>query len=108
MRTSHEEADNILVQQMVSVTNEVGHGISILSDDTDVFVLALYHFQKEQISVPVIMESPVQDRAVIDINATVDANSGIVEELPSAHALSGCDTVTCCKSIGKSTAVRIL
>ena len=36
MRTTHEEADNILVQQMVYVVKETGKDVSVISDDTDV------------------------------------------------------------------------
>lgn len=63
-------------------------GISIISDDTDVFVLALYHFKEQQVNIPVIMKSPVQGRAIIDINATVEANKNIISDLPTVHALA--------------------
>ena len=43
MKTTHEEADNIIVQQMVAAANENQKGISVLSDNTDVFVLLLHH-----------------------------------------------------------------
>ena len=58
---------------MINVSKETSHGISITSDDTDVFVLALYHFKEQQVNVPIIMESPVQGRAIIDINAKEEA-----------------------------------
>ena len=45
IRTSHEEADNIIVRQMVNIVKESSNGVTIISDDTDVFVLALYHFK---------------------------------------------------------------
>ena len=55
IRTSHEEADNIIVQQMVNIVKESSKCVTIISDDTDVFVLVLYHFKDQQVKVPVIM-----------------------------------------------------
>ena len=37
-----------------------------VSDDTDVFVLLLHYYQAQNLSIPVVMESPIKDRAVID------------------------------------------
>ena len=40
--TTHEEADNIVVQQAIQVAvNEQKH-VNILADDTDVYTLLLY------------------------------------------------------------------
>ena len=44
MRTTHEEADNIIAQQMVTKAKENAGGISVLSYDIDVFVLLLHHY----------------------------------------------------------------
>lgn len=38
---THEEADNILAQQMVYVVKETGKDVSVISDDTDVFALSV-------------------------------------------------------------------
>ena len=108
MRTSHEKADNILVQQMVMVSKLEHAGISVMSDDTDVFVLLLHYYLKEELTGVVVMESPVQERVVVDICETVKANKSIIPDLLSAHALSGCDTVACCSGIGKKTSVKML
>ena len=32
-----------------------------------------------------MMESPVQVRGIIDINATVEANENIISDLPTVH-----------------------
>ena len=42
MNTTHEEADNILVQQIVFAAKENQKGISVIADDTDVSVLLFY------------------------------------------------------------------
>ena len=43
MRTTHEEADNILVQQMVYVVKETGENVSVISDYTDMFAMLLHN-----------------------------------------------------------------
>ena len=40
------------------------------------------------------MESPVKDRTVIDIGATVSRPNDVALELLPAHAITGCDTET--------------
>ncbi len=104
--TVQEEADTILVQQMLRVAKETTNGITVLSDDTDVFVLLLYHYLQAQLTTMVIMESPIKDRAVVDIGMTVDRHRNIITEVLPAHALSGCDTVAAYFGIGKGTALK--
>ena len=108
MITTHEEADNILVQQMVFATHKNQEGISVISDDTDVFVLLCYHYLVQKLNILVVMESPVKDRSAVDIRETVQRNRAIVSYLVGAHALSGCDTVGCYYGIGKGKAVKAL
>ena len=108
MKTTHEEADNILAQQMVINASQPNNGVCVVSDDTDVFVLLLYFYAKYDLTGFVIMESPVKDRATIDIKSSVSANKDIIPDLPAAHALSGSDTTACHYGIGKATVVNIL
>lgn len=106
--TTHEEADTIIIQQMIAVSRENPEVITIVSDDTDVFVLLLHYYQEYNISTCVLMESPVQERTVVDIGETVKKHSSIISELLAAHALSGCDTVACYFGIGKGKIVKVL
>ena len=46
LRTTHEEADVIMVQQVAKVANEGTKSIRVICDDTDVFILLMYFFQK--------------------------------------------------------------
>ena len=108
IQTTHEEADNILAQQMFVAANEHRKGISVISDDTDVFVLLLYHYQAQNLKLQVIMESPVKKRTVVDIRDTVQRHNAIIPDLISAHAVSGCDTVASYYGIGKSNLIMIL
>jgi len=42
--TTHEEADNIIVQQAMQVTVIEQKHVTILADDTDVYALLLHHY----------------------------------------------------------------
>ena len=45
---NEEEADNIIVQQLINILKEFLHGVSIIADDTDVcYFLAKYHFKEQ-------------------------------------------------------------
>ncbi|KAK1891934.1 Exophilin-5 [Dissostichus eleginoides] len=92
LENKQEEADTIIVQQVLGCAGEA-HQISVVSDDTDVFVLLLHHYHQAGRDVPLIMESPRKERAIVDIKATLSKHSEIVENLLPAHAISGCDTV---------------
>ena len=48
LKSTHEEADNFLAHQMVTASQENQKGISVVSDDTDVFVLLLYHYKSSK------------------------------------------------------------
>ncbi|EDO33135.1 predicted protein [Nematostella vectensis] len=101
--TSHEEADNFIVQQAIMCAKE-HRGKMVVADDTDVFALLLFHyFHYEDLSCPMLMSSPIQQRPQIDIKATVQAHHDIILGLLGAHALSGCDTVPTYLGIDKGT-----
>jgi len=87
---------------------EKSNTIVIVADDTDVFVLLLYHYMKESLTSPMFMSSPVQRRSLIDIKGTVQIHQSIIPDLPAAHALSGCDTVATYFGIGKGTVLKNL
>ncbi len=107
MDTTQEEADTIMVHQVLLIADEnPDAGISVLSDDTDVFILLYHVYCHDHLQVHLIMESPIKDRVVVDIAKTVDKHRAIIPELLPAHALSGCDTVACCYGIGKGTVLK--
>ena len=107
--TSHEEADNIIVQQAIMCARtQREDAVAVIADDTDVFILLLYHYLCEHLSCEMFMSSPIQQRSVIDIKATVQAHITIIPGLPAAHALSGCDTVPTLFGIGKGTVLKKL
>ena len=54
-----------------------------------------------------IMSSPVQGRAVIDIRATAEKHSDIAHDLLVIHGLSGADTVASYHGIGKASVLNV-
>ena len=92
LETHQEEADIIIVQQVLKCVGEA-QSISVILDDTDVFVLLLHHYQMAGLEVPLTMESPSKERAILDIKLTQTKHKEIVTNLLPAHAISGCDTL---------------
>ena len=65
LATSHEEADNVIVQQVMSCAAENAESkIAIVADDTDAFVLLLHYHQMAHLKKIVLMESPIKGRTV--------------------------------------------
>ena len=54
------------------------------------------------------MQSPSQDRAIVDIKSTLAKHAQVVKNILPAHALSGCDTVASYFGLGKGTVVKVL
>ena len=54
------------------------------------------------------MEGTSSSRALIDIASTVETCEQIIQHLPDAHALTGCDTVAQLWGRGKGTCRNIL
>ena len=108
MVTTHEEADNTIVQQMLMVAREEPSGITVLSDDTDVFALLLHYYLKDDLKILVTMRSPMKDRVLAYIGSTVEKHKDIIPEILPVRALSGCDTVACCFGIEKVTVLKVV
>ena len=106
--TSREEADNIIAQQAIMCANEHCGATVVVADDTDVFILLLFHYLNERLACPMFMISPIQQRSLIDITVTVQAHQSIMPGLPTAHVLSRCDTVPTYFGIGKGTVLKNL
>ena len=60
------KSDTIIIQQVASVPSQK----TLVADDIDVFVLLLHFCHYGNITPHVMMVSPIQDRVMIDINAT--------------------------------------
>lgn len=107
IKTTHEEADTIIVQQVVEVNEKK---VLLVAVDTDIFVLLLHFCYHGDISAStsVLMVSPIRGRSVIDINATIDQHRGIIPDLLATHRITGCDTAATYFGIGKTMALRVL
>ncbi|MES9884531.1 MAG: hypothetical protein ABW185_27110 [Sedimenticola sp.] len=108
LQTTHEEADVIIVQQVVHLASSGTDHIRVVCDDTDVFVLLCHHYDLLNLSCKLTMAGTSQGRTVVDIPETVDKESEIVPHLLAAHAVSGCDTVSYLFGIGKGTVIKTL
>ena len=108
LHTTHEEADVIIVNQLVDLAVRGASNICVVCDDTDVFVLLIYFYCREKLDCGVTMMSPVAGRCVIDIKATANKHRNIADCLPGVHALSGCDTTSYIYGIGKARVLKVL
>ena len=82
--------------------------LSVMADDTDVYILPLHYYNQKELNIPMFMESPAHERQTIDIRATAKKHANILPNLLAAHGLSGCDTVAPCYGIGKMKILKIL
>ena len=87
MKTTQEEADTMIVQQVAEVKAKK---VLVVADNTDIFVLLLHLCCQGDISASTsaLMVSPIRGGAVIDMNATVDLHRDIIPDLLAAHGLT--------------------
>ncbi len=105
-KTTHEEADAIIVAQAISAAKEERKYVAVVADDTDVYIILLYHYLGESLNMPMKLQPTQAARTSIDVAATVGKLKDIIAQLLPAHALSGCDTVSMCYGIGKSKMLK--
>ena len=108
LTTRHEEADTIMVQQMVHLASQGRETIYIICDDTDVFVLLVHFYALQKLRCNVLMVGTSPTRSSADIKATYLKHTAIATQLLPCHALSGCDTVSALCGIGKGKALKAL
>ena len=77
---------------MLSARNNEESDITVISDDTDVFILFLHCYHTGNMKNRITMESPIKERTVIDIGKTVEKHVSFVSELLPGHALTGYDS----------------
>ena len=58
LKSKHKEADPIAVAQAMYIANEEAKSVSVMANDTDIYVLLLHHYFCLDSHVPMIMESP--------------------------------------------------
>ena len=100
-----EEADVIIIEQMVRVAESGVEIIHIVCADTDVFILLLHFYAKLKLTC-ITMEEQVLTE--LQQAATIGEHGHMISQLPAAHALSGCGTMAQCFGIGKNTVIKVL
>lgn len=108
LKNNHEEADVIIVHQMLAAAANGARNISIICDDTDVFLLLSYFYSKHNLTINLIMEPTSAGRTVTDIKKTAETHDMILGSVLAAHALSGCDTTSTLFGIGKLTVLKAI
>ncbi|KAG0714917.1 hypothetical protein GWK47_013182 [Chionoecetes opilio] len=93
----------VIKKPLLAATATGASNIRVVCDDTDVFILLIYFYQKEKLSCDVVIVSPV----VIDIKATAIKHKDTADS-SWYHAISGCDTTSYPFGIGKATALKPL
>ena len=87
------------------IANSITHQATILQ--VDLFVLLIHYYAQENLTCELIM-CITSSRRVIDIKATTEKQSTIVDQLQPAHALYGCDAVSRVYWIGKGTVLKVI
>ena len=110
---SHEEADTRMILHAVSLRSKVSR-VVVRSDDTDVLVLLLYYKNKGLLSQDVYMHAGhsgkyiTHERYIPVHTIAAEIGDKICQCLPSAHALTGCDSTNALLGIGKKTVYTTL
>lgn len=109
MRCTHEEADLIIVNQVVSAVAEGEKDILVICDDADVYLL-LFHFyiSKGLHPAKILMQGASRKRLCTDIGLSAASHSDITGSLLAFHALTGCDSVPGYYGSGKVGTLQLL
>ena len=108
MKVLHEEADVIIVKQVMYLAERNIDCIRVICDDTDVFVLLLHYYVTQKLSCQLHMVGTSHSRHTVDIKATAEIHGNLAKDLLAAHALTGCDSVSCLYGIGKVTVIKTM
>ena len=104
--STHEEADNIVAKHAIIRGEEADARIKVLADDTDIFALLTYFYKKQNLTCPMVMQSPRSEGTTQDIKATVNHKPELSEKVLAIHVSSGMDTVAPAHTIAKIKAVN--
>ena len=78
--------------------------LSVMADDTDVYILLLHYYNQKDLNITMFMESSVHRIQTIDIRATAKEHANILAD----NGLSGCDIVAPCYGTGKMKILKTL
>ena len=108
MKTTQEEADIIMIQQLFTAARGGAKVVKVICDDTDVFSLQCRHQQIHKLNVTILMEETHLNKEVIDIKESIAQNADVIESLLLLLAIIGCDSVPTIYAIEKKTAMKVL
>ena len=80
IKATHEEADAIIVAQAIYAAKEENKHAVVVADDTDVYILLLYHYQAESLNTPMKLKSIQAGRVFIGVTATVRKLGDLIAE----------------------------
>ena len=109
LSSSQEEADARMILHVVHLSHAFDC-VLVCSDDTDVLVLLLYYKSINMLDTQMYMHAGhttqyTRRERFIPINNIVEkVGKGLCQNLPAAHALTGCDTTNSFFKIGKCVA----
>ena len=89
---------------MVKLVASESIRISIISYDTDVFILLVDSCVQELLNYELLMSGTSSGRSVIDIKATSENHRALLRSVHPVHIPSRCDTVSQIYGIGKGKA----
>jgi len=85
--STHEEADSRLVKHALWACKTEDVHVCVVSDDTDLFALLCYHYQRCGFSAPLMMQLSVYGRACLDIPETVKMHPALITQILAIHAI---------------------
>ena len=104
----------LICQHLISITREQPLDRKLVITGKDPTPMEVLHGAQTELAhhslgltCTLTMESTRCER-VLDIGASVEKHKDIISYLPSAHTLTGCDTVAQCFMNGKATAFKTL
>ena len=89
----NEESGVIMVRQVAKLAPSGTTSMSVVSDDSDVFILLLHFYAQLGLINSLLMEATDSDRTLFDIPATEKKHADLIPNLLAMHWLSGCETV---------------
>ena len=96
-----EEADCNIIRYLYLNTQQQHRHIQIMADDTDIFILLLYHVGKWTTTPLITMRK--RNGRVIDINASIKRlGPSLCNHILGIHAITGCDTTSFLPGLGKN------
>ena len=108
LQNLHEEADVIMIHQLLHASEQSSEPITIVCDDTDVFLLLLHFYKVKGLTNEVYLEVTSKERKVISIPESIEGEGISITDILPLHALAGCDTVSKICSVGKVKPLTLL